>query len=119
PTTVDGLIGALTSAPALQTTEPQSITIDGHRGRWVDVTLAPDWDGTCPDPTTVAAVFLGQAWGDPPWSYGLIPGEKSRLIFLDLGAGDVVMIYVDTGESSKFDELVTQAMPIIESMTFG
>ena len=38
---------------------------------------------------------------------------------LDLGEGNVVAIILDDSSSvSRFDELVTQAMPIVESFTF-
>ena len=45
--------------------------------------------------------------------------EKWRLILLDLGDSNVIAIILDDSSSvSRFDDLVTQAMPIVESFTF-
>ena len=40
------------------------------------------------------------------------------MILLDLGQGDVVLIFIDAGDGTKFDALVAEAMPIVQSMTF-
>ena len=60
----------------------------------------------------------GTAGGPGTRSFGIGGPERSRFIALDLGDGDVAMIVVDDGQGDRFDELVAQAMPIIESMTF-
>ncbi len=52
------------------------------------------------------------------WTWGTGANEQQRYIFLDLGDGDVVMIVIDSSYPDRFDDLVAQAMPIIESFTF-
>jgi hypothetical protein len=39
-------------------------------------------------------------------------------VLLDLGGGDVVLINVYGPDTARFDELVQQAMPIIQSLKF-
>ena len=120
PRTVDGLMGYITSLPSLDTTPSQPITIDGHQGRWTDVRLRSDWTGRCPDTAQPSTAFLKKAGGDAAngWSFGLLGPERSRLVLLDLGGGDIVLVFVDDGGGDRFDQLATDAMPIIESMTF-
>lgn len=125
PRTVDGLIGAITAAPSVSASTPQAITIDGHAGKWVDVSINPGWTGTCQGadgkPLPVRATnILTQSNADSAtkWDIGLEGPEKTRLIVLDLGGGDIVLVYLDDGQGDRFDQLVTQGMPIVQSMTF-
>jgi hypothetical protein len=37
---------------------------------------------------------------------------------VDIGEGDIVLIWVDAMDPTRFEALATDAMPIIESMTF-
>jgi|GEM_PF-1866819 len=117
--TVDGLIGWVRSRPSLVVTAPKPITIDGHTGQWVDVKIAPSWTGTCPDATGMTAVFLVEAGsGADGYSWGISPGEQERLIFLDLGSSDVVLLGIDSTHADRWDELVAQGMPILQSLKF-
>jgi hypothetical protein len=53
------------------------------------------------------------------WDWRMSAVEKWRLILLDLGGNDVVAIVLDDSSSpSRFDELVSEAMPIVESFRF-
>ena len=45
--------------------------------------------------------------------------ERERLILLDLGQGDVVAIRIFSHDPARFDALVAEAMPIVESFRFG
>ena len=87
PRTVDGLIGAITAAPSVSASTPQAITIDGHAGKWVDVSINPGWTGTCQGadgkPLPVRATnILTQSNADSAtkWDIGLEGPEKTRLI---------------------------------------
>ena len=65
------------------------------------------------------ALLLGS--GDPGASddhvIGLVGAEKARLIFVDVG-GQVVLVVVDSSDPARFDDLVSQAMPIVQSFRF-
>ena len=117
---VDSLLERFAAAPALTASQPVDITIDGRQGRWIDVEISADWTGNCPlgaGPAATPEAF-GRFLPTPgPWAFGPVPGERTRLIVLDIGEGDVV-IAIDAGDGSKFDGLVEEAMPIVESLTF-
>jgi hypothetical protein len=117
--TVDGLIGWVAGQRALVVSKATPITIGGLSGRYVDVKLAKDWTGTCPGSTKPAATFLMLADGtDSDWSWGIQGAEQERLIFLDLGDGNVVLIGVDSTYPDRFQQLVADAMPIIATFRF-
>jgi hypothetical protein len=48
---------------------------------------------------------------------GLTGPERIRLVFADVG-GQVALVVIDSSDPARFDDLATQAMPIIESFTF-
>jgi len=118
--TVDGLMDWIRSQPAVVASAPQPIVIDGHPGKWVDITLAPDWTMTCPDVGKPTAGFLTQAKGGAGgWGWGIDRGERERVILVDLGNNDVTMIAIDSSYPDRFDQLVTDAMPIIQTFHFN
>lgn len=97
-----------------------AITVDGHPAKWIDIKIAPGWTKTCPDSGgTPTAVFLAHpANGLSGYSLGLSGTEQDRMIFVDLGGGNVVLIAVDSSDPSHFNELDAQAMPIISTFAF-
>jgi hypothetical protein len=114
-----GLAAWIVSQQSVEATEPTPITIDGHAGLWLDARIADDWTGRCPDTTVPTAVLLTKASGGPDgWSWGMSGAERVRFILLDLGDGDTVMFAIDSTDPDRFDDLVAQAMPIIESFRF-
>ncbi len=117
--TVAGLVAWVRSRPSLVVTAPTAVTIDGHPGQWVDIKIAPNWTAKCPDTPGPAAVFLTEAGaGKDGYSWGIAPGELERVIFLDLGGDDVVLVGIDSTHADRWDQLVAQAMPIIQTLKF-
>lgn len=106
--------------PALEATEPASVAVGALTGTMVDVRLRDDWTGTCPEIAgeTPTAPLLA-ARGGSGWDWGILPGERQRLIFVDIGGGATVMVAVDDNISpARFDELVAAAMPVIATFEF-
>jgi hypothetical protein len=118
--TVDGLVSYVQGLKSLTTSDAHDITVGGHKGRWLDIQIAPSWTGTCPDvPAGTAASSILVRAGDPEgYSFGLNGAERARLVFVDIGGGDTVVFIVDSSDPARFDQLATDAMPIIESFTF-
>jgi hypothetical protein len=120
PTTVDGLIGYLTGLKSLVSTSPVAATVAGHPAKWIDIKIAPGWTKTCPDsggtPTAVLLAHTKNGLSD--YGIGLTGAEQDRMIFVDLGAGNVVLIAIDSTDPARFDELVAQATPIIATFAF-
>jgi hypothetical protein len=119
PRTVSGLVKWIQGLPSLTSSASTAITIDGHRGQWVDVRVSSTWKKSCGTETRPIAAFLTSP-GEPSSSdvFGIVAGERVRLVFLDLGDGDLVQIHVYSSDPARFDALVQEAMPIIESLKF-
>ena len=117
PRTVSGLVDWLRGLPSLAASAPTPITIDGHPGQWLDVGVAPSWNTTCPGETQPIALILTEA-GDQGDTFAVVTGERHRLVFLDLGGGDIVLVDVASSDLARFDSLASQAMPIIQSFQF-
>ncbi len=119
---VDELISHVTQHPGLTASVPQPVTIDGHAGQMVDVSIAPSWTGGCPgDPERVLLLFTERGpdmtgSGNDQWA--VWNTDKIRIVLLDLGDGDVVLIDLVARDPANFDALTTEAMPIVESLTF-
>jgi hypothetical protein len=119
PRTVSGLVQWIRGRPSLTSSAPTAITVDGHRGQWVDVRVNPSWKTSCGSETVPIAAFLTMA-GQPSNAdvLAIVAGVRFRLVLLDLGGGDVVLINVYSPDTARFDELVQQAMPIVQSLKF-
>lgn len=119
PRTVDGLMAHITSSKSLTPSAVHSIIIGGHAAKWVDIALAPAWTASCPGDSKPSDSLLAQA-DDPVngWGFGLSDKERARIILVDLSSGQTGLIVVDSGDPTRFDQLTTDAMPIIESFTF-
>jgi hypothetical protein len=114
------LAAYVASHPALEATDPAPVAVGSLTGTMVDVRLRDDWTGTCPEIAgdTPTAPLLAERSGDA-WDWGILPGERQRLVFVDVGGGATVMIGVDDNTSAaRFDELVAAAMPIIATFEF-
>jgi hypothetical protein len=119
---VDELISHVAQHPGLTTSAPQSITIDGHPGRMIDVSIAPSWTGRCPEVPDPILILFTEAGRDMTGSGLEQPGlwrtDKVRLVLLDLGDGDVLLVSIVARDPADFDGLMNETMPIVESLTF-
>ena len=119
--TVDALIDWISRNPALDAGDPQPVTINGRSGMMIDVKLAPDWTGTCadfgPDPKPGALTFTNIGAPNNN-SLAIGPDQRERIILLDIGGGQVVLIDISASQPGAFDALVADAMPIIQSFEF-
>ena len=118
--TVDEMIAFIKTQKSLLTGAPTPIVIDGHHGQFIDLSLSPTWNKACPDMNGVLSVpVLREAGNRDGWDWRMSAPEKWRLILLALGDSDVITFIIDDSSSvSRFDDLVTQAMPIVESFKF-
>jgi hypothetical protein len=119
---VDELIDHVTHHPKVTAGTPKPITIGGHAGKYVDVQIAPSADAPCPDvdgDTVFLFTEIGQDMtGSGLEQYGLWKTSKARVILLDLGDGDVVLISAHAFDEPSFEALLPDAMSIINSMRF-
>ena len=109
----DALTSWLSTHPALDSSTPQQITLDGATGSWVDVRVAADWDQTCAN-----GLVLVTAKADRPQAWSIVAGEKLRFYVLDRPGGDTVTIVVNVPDARDFQQVITEATPLVESFDF-
>ena len=119
---VDELLAHVAAHPGLTLSPPEFLTIDGHAGRRIDVSIAPSWTTTCPEVTDPIVILFTEAGRDMTGSGLEQPGlwrtDRMRIILLDLGDGDVLLVTITARDPADFDGLMAETMPIIESLTF-
>jgi hypothetical protein len=128
----DELLAFLLDHPGLTIQTDSEVTVGGYPAHVVDIALEPSWTLMCPEwPGAGPVVHLfaefnpfeqdgaigaGWAWG-AGGNVGLTE-DRVRLILVDLGDDDVVIVAVDSMLPDDQDALVEAAMPIIESFSF-
>lgn len=117
--TAADIVDSIVGRPGLDASDPIPVTIGGLAGLQLDVGLASDWTTPCRggDVTPSAALFALTDSGD---FQAASPGERYRLIFLDVPAapgGGVMLIdvYAQDGDLAGHAGTTT---PIIESFEF-
>jgi len=119
PTTIDALMAHVTSSKAFTSSAVSSTTIDGHAAKWVDLSLSSKWTAKCPgDPTPDASLLVQRDDPINGWGLGLGQTGRMRVILIDLGGGHVGLVALEADQPSRFSELTTSAMPIVESFKF-
>jgi hypothetical protein len=114
--TVASLVAYLKALPALQARSVTDLTVDGHPAKALDIALKPSDTATCPGFAAPDASYLA---GTPSgWGLDLYGQERSRVILVDAGGGDVLVIAIRSSDPTTFDQLVQSAMPIVASFHF-
>lgn len=140
PRTVDGLVAYVTGHPGLVVSEPEAITIGGHPGMQLDIDIAPTWTATCLDwegASPLVPLFTdggrvledgkGEGWWWGPGGWKGQTSDPFRIILLDIGGGDTVLIEMHSARSddpARHDPegqaaLVAEAMPIVETFVLA
>jgi hypothetical protein len=110
--TMAELVTWIGDVPGLIATDPRPITIGGMPGRWFDLRADPAFTTGCHENRTTIVEYQTAMYS------GLLGSERQRLIYLDLGDGDVLSITIRTANPADFDAFVAEALPIVESLTF-
>jgi hypothetical protein len=118
--TATDIVGALATRPGLTTGEPVPVAIGGLSGQQIDLSVAPDWTGTCPQFGT-SFVPLVYSSGFAHW--GAVPGERFRIIVLDVaglpsGMHATVMIFVYSANAAVWDDHLAASMAVVGSFEF-
>jgi hypothetical protein len=106
-----------TTHPGLTTTEPEAVTIGGLDGVFIDISLEPSWNVTCPysQGQPVVPFIIGN--GTSELHHVILPGFEERLYLLEWNQGNVA---IEVGsEGQPLDQYLTEVLPIIESLNFG
>jgi len=117
------LVAEFVTRPEVVATVPQPISIGGLEGQWTDLSLEPDWTGTCPFDLTRPVVTLftdedpSSGEGTPFW--GISGTERLRVIALDDTKGSNVLIVLSAADAARFDAMVPEVISVIETFEFA
>ena len=113
--------------PGITTATPTTLAIGPLTAHVVDAVVTSDLATSCPivdlagqrlaNKVPYVALIHGTTSGSNGWEFGPIRPEHQRFLFVDVGGGRVVAIVLDANPPD-FDQLVADAMPIVQSMTF-
>jgi hypothetical protein len=112
----DALADWLLDHEGLIATEGAAIAIDGRPARVIDLEVEPSWTQTCdPENPTVAVPLFVKEGG---WHAAIAAGDRQRAVIADIGNDGAVVIFVDSFDPATLDDLVADAMPVIETFEF-
>jgi hypothetical protein len=125
PTTPTALADSVAAIPALEVSAPRSVRVGDREAVQVDVHVVPGQTESCPGVDVPFVPVVTEAAEDG-WDYGIARtgsgadvSDPRRLIFIDIGDGDTVMVSVEAGTQLALDMLLEEAMPIIRSFRFA
>jgi hypothetical protein len=110
--TVEDLIAWLDEVPGLITTAPEPITIGTYAGQQVDLRIDPAFTSGCHVDGKALVEYQTSMYS------GLLGTERHRLIYLDLGDGDVFSITIRSTDPEAFGVFAAEAMTIVETVGF-
>lgn len=113
---VQDLLDWYAAHPGLIVSEPEDVTIGGLDGVWIDVSMDPAWDVTCPysEGQPVVPIIIGN--GISSLHHVILPGFEERLYLLVWNEGNVTIEVGSEGQS--LGDWLEELSPIIESIQF-
>lgn len=116
-TTVDEMVDALANQALRQASEPEDITVDGHAGKRIILTMADGMDfDACDDGHFGLFGEPGGSTSDDLWRYSQGPGQIEELWIVDVDGTLVVMDGVYYADSVQ--DAVDEMRAILASATF-
>ncbi len=112
------LAGWIRGLRGIVASSPRMVTVGGLRGVEIDVALNTGWTASCPFAGGVPTVPLFvSADGNLRW---VAAGtERLRLDLLDVPGGGTVVVDVDAFQGDLMETLLTEATPIVASLSFA
>jgi hypothetical protein len=96
--------------PGLVTSTPEPVTIGGLSGLVMDISMAPDWTGTCFYSTEPVVQLMGGV-APSEFDHAIVGGLAMRLYLLDRGDSTLAVEVGDWSAGANLDaysELVEQ-----------
>ena len=114
---VSDWVDFLTKHPGLDASTPTPVTIDGHAGFSLVLTVAPTWKQTCPNALGPAVMLITDSGATPDRTIW-IDNQVETLTILDI-AGTTVIIRLESGsEPAAQPRDLAKVQPVIDSMRF-
>jgi hypothetical protein len=109
--TPDAIIASIRDTTGLTVSDSAAITVDGHRGAWVDLAVDDAKLKPC-DGERIVEFLVSAGEGQ-----AIASGERARLIVLTDGPAPLAIVI--RAPAADFSGLVLPAMRIVKSMQFG
>jgi hypothetical protein len=112
--TPEAMAAEFQARPGLVTTTPRAVTVGGLSGLVIDISMAPDWTGTCFYSGEPAVQLMG---GVAPsvFDHAVISGLVLRLYLLERGNSTLAIEIGDFTDEANLDEYTE----IVEQFEFG
>ena len=115
-TTSAALAAWLSTRPQLTATQPVQTTLAGRPAYRLDFALSPQAGDLCNIP---CANLLDSPDGGRSYRFGIEGPWKVRAYLLEAPDGTTIMVTVEDVDGQGFDQEVSAAQPILDSMTFA
>jgi hypothetical protein len=94
--------------------------VGGLTGQVFDISLSPDWKGTCPfsDGHPTVPLFVDDNVEGEPAFWGVGGDERIRMIVLDDQHAGNVLITFDSASGSTVDAIEAAAKPVLDTFRF-
>ena len=103
----------LSQLPTLDAGPTTAITVGGRPASYVDITMKPAASASCDGERLVEYLWQASQEG-----YAIGIGEKQRVIYIEVGGGEVMAVRFESPDAAGFDAFVAAAMPIVQSFQF-
>jgi len=113
---------ALAARKGLTTSKPERVAIGGLSGVRIDLSMAPDWTGTCAswEDKSPIVPLVGTFDDQHYWLFNAVAkGEAYRYLLLDLPNGRNVLVAVTTVAPERFSDVIGPAMEIVSGLEFA
>jgi hypothetical protein len=109
----------LETAPGVDVSASESVSIGGLDGRALEVALDPSWTTACEFTSGTPARGLFTNRTDGGFHYVLLPTTVSRFYLLDAGDGRTILVNIGAESPEDAAALRAQAELIVESFEFN
>lgn len=108
----------MSSLPGVVASDPKTATLGGLSGYVLDLGIKDTWKQSCSFANGLPTVplFYNPSAG---FHWVMAGSERLRLFLLDVPAGGTVVVDIDAFDGSLIDRLLTDATPIVSSMSFA
>jgi hypothetical protein len=116
------VVAELAKRKGVTASKPESVSLGGLSGVRVDLSMTPDWTGTCPwwEGKAPVVPLIGTFDAQHYWLYNaLVKGEAYRYLVFDLPDGRNLLVAVTTVDPERFSDVIGPAMDIVSKLDFA
>lgn len=104
--------------PGLVVSDPRLASVGGLSGTALDTGIVTGWTASCPFADGIPTVPLITS-PEAGYNWVVAGSERLRLFLLDVPGDGTVIVDIDAFDGSLIDELIADAMPIVNSFVFA